>query len=156
MSFRSPLVHRAICLAALALVSQSVTAAEPTQSLAEKRLGIIKGTTPGIVIIDFDKKPATTAPAPASTTATATAGNASSTTATTTTTATTAVTTAVDPKASSAMVADQPIVNRFFSALPPPSGRSLQSARRLDAPDQGIALPTARAASQPQAEPAKR
>lgn len=154
MSSRSNLIHHAVYLAALAVFCQSATAAEPTQSLAEKRLGIIKGTTPGIVIIDFDKKPATTAPAPASTTATATAGNASSTTATTT--ATTAVTTAVDPKASSAIVADQPIVNRLFSALPPPSGRSLQSARRLDAPDQGIALPTARAASQPQAEPAKR
>ncbi len=38
--------------------------------------------------------------------------------------------------------------------LPPPSGRSLQEARRLDAPDQGIRLPTAREAAA--SEPARR
>ncbi len=41
--------------------------------------------------------------------------------------------------------------SRFFSLLPPPSGRSIQSAKRLNAPDQGIAIPTAQSVSEPAA-----
>jgi hypothetical protein len=144
MSSRLTTVYRTFFWSVLALTSHSVLAAEPTQSLAEKRLSIFKGTAPGIVIVDFDKKPRAPASAPnprASGSATATGTTAA---------------TANESAHSGNAVSQQPSESRFLSALPPPSGRSLQSARRLDAPDQGIALPTARSASAPQAEPAKR
>jgi hypothetical protein len=45
--------------------------------------------------------------------------------------------------------AAEPARGGWFSRLPPPSGRPLNAARRLDAPDQGIGLPSdaSRAAS---------
>lgn len=45
--------------------------------------------------------------------------------------------------------AAEPARSGWFNRLPPPSGRPLSAARRLDAPDQGIGLPSAasRAAS---------
>ena len=134
--------HRSLFLVALALSGPSLLAAEPTQSLAEKKLSIFRGTTPGIVIFDFDKAPRGAASAPRNaSTANGTGDGAG---------------TAADAKHPDVTPAEQPSGSGVFSALPPPSGRSLQSARRLDAPDQGIVLPTARSASKPPEEPAKR
>ena len=148
MSSLSTPFHRSLLVVALALSGQSILAAEPTQSLAEKRLSIFRGTTPGIVIFDFDKAPRAAASAPRSASASAANGAGDGTG--------NGAGTATDAKNPDVTAAEQPSGSGFFSALPPPSGRSLQSARRLDAPDQGIVLPTARSASQPPAEPAKR
>jgi len=113
---------RALMGLLLLLVSQAALAAEAKQSLEEIRLGVIKGTTPGIVILDFGS---TKSPAPA---ASASAGVQ-------------AGPVEAAPSASWA--------SRWLSKLPLPSGRSLHDARRLDAPDQGIPVPTAASASQP-------
>ena len=142
MSTRSISVYRSLFLVALALSGQSLPAAEPTQSLAEKRLSIFKGTAPGIVIVDFDKAPRAGASAQRSASTAHGTGDGAGT--------------AADSKNHDTTASEQTSGSRFLSALPPPSGRSLQSARRLDAPDQGIAVPTAHSASQPLAEPPKR
>lgn len=56
------------------------------------------------------------------------------------------------PAASSASAPAAGGQTGFFSRLPPPTGRPLSAARRLDAADQGIRLPTAgTAASAPAA-----
>ncbi len=135
-------LHRSIFLVALALSGPSILAAEPNQSLAEKRLSIFKGTAPGIVIFDFDRAPRATASAPRSASDANGAGVGTSA--------------AANAKSPDDAASEQTTRPRFLSALPAPSGRSLQTARRMDAPDQGIALPTARSASHPQAEPDKR
>lgn len=106
----------------LVLSCQAARSSEAKPTLEEKRLGIIRGTAPGIVIFDF--------------------GSAKK----------------VEPAASSNGSAEaRPTIEaaaptnwrpRWLSALPAPSGRPLQAARRLDAPDQGIPLPTAASASQ--------
>ncbi len=108
-------------LLALMLSSQTIWSSEATPTLQDKRLAVIRGTTPGIVIFDFGVAKQAGSPASAS------AASA-------------------DQPASQAAVAAgwRP---RWLSALPAPSGKSLQEARRLDAPDQGIPLPTAAAAS---------
>ena len=114
-----------VCLLAPLWVGHAAVHAEPNPSLAEKRMGFIKGTTPGIVLFDFESaKPRAAASAPA------------------------------QPQAAVATAQEPAIGNRLLNALPPPSGRSLQSARRLDAPDQGVPLRTSRDVPQPQAEPA--
>lgn len=110
---------------ALVLVSQAAWSTEAKPTLQERRLSVIKGTTPGIVILDL--------------------GSARG----------------AEPAASSGIPAGAPPARdeatptrwlpTWLSALPPPSGRPLQAARRLDAPDQGIPLPTAASASQAQA-----
>ena len=146
MSTRSISVYRSLLLVALALSGQSLLAAEPTQSLAEKRLSIFKGTAPGIVIVDFDKAPRAGASAQRSASTAHGTGDGTGD----------GAGTATDSKNHDATASEQTSGSRFLSALPPPSGRSLQSARRLDAPDQGIAVPTAHSASQPLAEPPKR
>jgi len=113
---------RGLSALGLVLVSQAALAAEAKQSLEERRLGIIKGSTPGIVILDLR---ATKQAEPA---ASASAG----------------------VEAKPAVAAPQGSwASRWLGKLPPPSGRPLNDARRLDAPDQGIPLPTAASASQP-------
>ena len=58
--------------------------------------------------------------------------------------------TSITPDAMPQMAAPQGSwASRWLGKLPPPSGRPLNDARRLDAPDQGIPLPTAASASQP-------
>lgn len=132
MTARITQLLRSAGLFSVLLASQALVFAEPVQTLAEKRLSIIKGTSPGIVLFDFDNAPRAAAPV-----ATSTSGTTGST----------------SPAVSAPAAAPQPTAaSRFFSALPPPSGRSLQSARRLDAPDQGVALPTA--STMPPKEPA--
>lgn len=131
-------IQRYAVLATLALFGPSILAAEPSQSLAEKRLSIFRGTTPGIVIFDFDQAPRGAASAPRNASQAAGTGSAA------------------DAKKPEDAPAEPILGSRFLSTLPAPIGRSLQSARRLDAPDQGIAVPTARSASPPQVEAAKR
>lgn len=85
---------------------------------------------PGRVIFDFGAKPKAVASAPASA---AVAGATSSGvesrgTVATPATPATATATATESKFD------------FLGSLPPPSGRSLNSARRLDAPDQGVVI----------------
>ena len=104
------------------LASPAVLSAEAKQSLEQSRLGVIKGTTPGIVILDLG---ATQRAEPAASASVAMEAKP----------------TEVVPQASWA--------SKWLSRLPPPSGRSLNDARRLDAPDQGIPVPTAASASQP-------
>lgn len=112
------------------------------ESLYEKRLAIIKGTSPGITLIGPASKPtsdaagsnptgpAASAPAPSTSTAAQTAPS--------------------EP--------EEPGKSWLQRLNAPPSGKSLAEAKRLDAPDQGIRIPTARtAASQPaDGGPAKR
>ena len=124
-STRFNALRRSLACVALLLASQAVVSAEPAQSLAEKRLSIFKGVSPGIVIIDFGPKPRTAASAPAS------AAEAS------------------EAKSVDAAAVQPSSASRFLSDLPPPSGRSLQSTRRFDAPGQGIVVPTASTAPKP-------
>ncbi|HVK31090.1 MAG TPA: hypothetical protein VM845_01130 [Burkholderiaceae bacterium] len=118
-------------LAALSLLTLGATAQEAPRSLNDARQNLRSGSTPGIVIWEPAKtaaQPAVPASAPA---AAGTAGpgmNAAK---------------AEPPGSGSAL-------GRMFSTLrehSPPSGRSLGSAKKLDAPAQGIPLPTAPAAS---------
>lgn len=54
------------------------------------------------------------------------------------------------PRAAASAASSPPVAaptGGLFSRLPPPSGRPLSSARRLDAADQGIRLPSAGAAA---------
>jgi len=102
-------------------------------SLAERRLAIQKGTTPGKVVLE--------APKPLERSASS-ASSASVSSA------------PVEPgKASTPQNTKKP---GFFGSLPAPSGRPLNEARKLNAPDQGIQIkgPPSAASSAPVA-PAK-
>ncbi len=102
-------------------------------TLAERRLAITKGTAPGKVLLELKRsEPAADAASAAASAALPTA----------------AAPAPGKPATAPAAGAGAPRRSGgLFSALPPPSGRPLQAARKLDAPDQGIALPTARPAS---------
>lgn len=118
MSFHTYRTLQSLCLFAVMLASQSIVSAqEPSQSLQERRLGIINGTAPGIVIY---KPQQSAAPAPTSSQS------------------------AAVTKPSADSVPQAPSQSGFLSTLPPPSGRSLSSANRLGAVDGGIVLPTAK------------
>lgn len=107
---------------ALALTSLSAHADEPSPSLYEKRLGIIKGTSKGIVVWGSDSaQPATAGTANAANAGTS--GNKS------------ALASPDAPQQS----ADKPAI---LNTVAPPSGRSLNDARRLGAVGGGITLPT--------------
>lgn len=128
MAANRPDALHALCMLALACASQSAMSSGDKQSLQERRLGVIKGTTPGILILDLGSAKAA---APAVAASAAVEGR----------------------PAEAASQADwRP---KWLSNLPPPSGRSLNAARRLDAPDQGIPVPTAASASQPAQGPSK-
>jgi len=132
MSFRASRLLAGLCLLAPSLASlSSASAQEPAPSLYERRLGIIKGTAKGIVLFGPSKseQPAPTVPSERK----IETGNSEK------------------PFAAAPQAPAQP---GLLSALPPPSGRSLAAARLIGAVDGGIAVSTARAASQPQAEPA--
>lgn len=122
-SHRFPLL--AIGSIAMLVLAAADVAAQGT--LAERRLALTKGTAPGKVLLELKRAEtvadAASAPASAAASAPARANGAAAPTAT-----------------------EPPRRGGLFSALPAPSGRPLQAARRLDAPDQGIALPTARPA----------
>lgn len=157
--FQQNLIRFYVLAGGLALCSSAF--AQTSESLAERRLGIIKRTSPGIVLLDLpgEKRPVTAAPAPTnspspSSSAGTSSGASSGATAGPTSTNAPASTTAATPTKAAEAAAPQPaVLNRIFSALPAPSGRSLQDARRLDAPDQGVPLPFARPTPLPAAEP---
>lgn len=135
------------------------------ESLAERRLSIIKRSSAGIVLLDLpsESRPAAQAPGTASaaalaspTTAVTTDAAASpkpSTAATGAVTTSTASASAASAKPAEAAAPQPAVLNRFFSTMPPASGRSLQDARRLDAPDQGVTLPFTRSTPAPAVEP---
>ena len=164
----SPLIQRTslwLCVLAGGMAAVSAASAEPSQSLAERRLSIIKRTSTGIVLIDLpgEQRPSAAAPAPVvsgtSTTASASASSSPSPSPGATANAASGVpsnsapASAAQTKPADAAAPQPAVLNRFFSSMPAPSGRSLQDARRLDAPDQGIALPFGRPAPLPAAEP---
>ena len=152
-----------LCVLAGGMAAVSAASAEPSQSLAERRLSIIKRTSTGIVLIDLpgEQRPSAAAPAPVvsgtSTTASASASSSPSPGATANAASgvpsNSAPASAAQTKPADAAAPQPAVLNRFFSSMPAPSGRSLQDARRLDAPDQGIALPFGRPAPLPAAEP---
>ncbi|MES2959249.1 MAG: hypothetical protein V4792_13750 [Pseudomonadota bacterium] len=101
-------------------------------SLNDARMGVIKGTAPGIVIFDFARRPQ--APSAAASAASA-AGGANPAT-------------AQKRDAADARPASEGL-GSMLKWGEPPSGRPLNAARRLDSPSLGIPLPTGGAASQP-------
>lgn len=127
MSFHTFRTLQSLCLFAVILASHAfVSAAEPSPSLYESRLGIIKGTSPGIVIYKFQQS-AASAPSSAKS--------------------------EVEAKPSAESTPQASAKSASWSTLQPPSGRSLSAANRLGAVDGGIQVPTARAASESQAAP---
>lgn len=127
MSFHTFRTLQSLGLFAVLLASHSIVSAqEPSQSLQERRLGILKGTATGIVIYNFQPSTAsvpTSVPSDAAT------------------------------KPSAEQATQAPSKSGFLSTLQPPSGRSLSNANRLGAVDGGIPLPTARTASESPAAP---
>jgi len=125
-----------ILAAGTTLAAHMPVRAEPGTSLYDSRLGITKGTSPGIVII-----PARNPQTPAAAASSASAPGAA--------------TQATGPKAGApaAAAGSAPVAEGAGAPLKwgdPPSGQALNEAKRLDSPTQGIALPTAgSAASQP-------
>ncbi len=114
-------MHTRTLLALIAALTMALPLTASAQgSLADKRLAVTKGTTPGKVLIE----------APAATDA-ASAPRAA------------------PGAAPAASTADRtpPARAGLFSRVPPPSGRPLSDARRLDAPDQGIVVKSAPAAA---------
>ncbi len=131
---RSHGLDAAAWLMLLALGLGSATGALAQGSLAERRLAITKGTAPGKLLIEAPGVAASaTASAPASGAA---AGSATS-----------PMPTSAAAAASGAAAPARR--TGWFSALPPPSGRPMQAARRADAPDQGIVIKSAQPASAP-------
>lgn len=133
MSFHAFRTIQPLCLFAVLLASQSsVFAQEPSQSLYERRMGLIKGTSPGIVIYDPEKSqpPATPAtPATTGTPATPAPSSAKSET---------------DSKSADPAVSQAPAKPGALSMRQLPSGRSLRDASHLGAVDGGIPVPTGR------------
>lgn len=86
-------------------------------SLGERRLAITHGTSTGTPVLVLPARAAASAPATA----------------------------ASAPAPATATAA--PARTGLFSRLPPPSGRPLSAAQRLDAPDQGIVIKPAAPAS---------
>lgn len=133
-----------ILAAGSALAAHTTTVrAEPGSSLQERRLAILNGTAPGIVIIGGGRQSKAAAAADAA----ASAGGA-------------AAPAAVREGGLAARAAETPGPAQPAAPPPwaePPSGKPLNDARRLDSPTQGISLPVASSAASQAAgkEPAK-
>jgi hypothetical protein len=127
----------ALPLAVIALAGPARGAdPEPNKSLGAARLGIIKGTSPGIEIIPAGKK--AQAPAPAASAASAAASPAVASSATAGTAK--SPSTAAAPATTKPLEAVREAAAARFSE--PVSGDSLGSAKRLTSPALGIPLPT--------------
>jgi hypothetical protein len=115
----------ALVVAALVLAIPA-TAAEAQKSLAERRLEVIKGTNEGRKILDLgsarSNDSAASAPSPQKSGSSAPAPS---------------INESKTEKKSS-----------LFGKLPPPSGKSIATARRTEGPGIGIAVPSTAAASQ--------
>jgi len=105
-------------------VHTTAVQADPGSSLQERRLAILNGTAPGIVIIR------STAKVPAAAASAASAGGGAGQ--------------AAGP-AGHATARGADAAPLFLAE--PPSGKPLNDARRLDSPTQGIALPVASSAA---------
>jgi len=138
MFFHSFRALQLLSLVALVLGGQSVGfAQERSQSLYEKRLSIIRGTSPGTVIYGGEKSPApASGPAPAPVAAASANSKAQA-----------------ESKPTAELVPEVSSKAGFLTAIQPPSGRSMNTARRLGTGDEGIRVPTARTASQPAENP---
>ena len=114
-------------------VAQEAPAKSPMASLTQ--------APPGRVIFDFGNKPKASVVVPASSTAVAADGSPASakTAAATALSVPSAKQSSSKPSDGLAAPAEESKFN-FFGNLPPPSGRPLNDARRLDAPDQGIVI----------------
>lgn len=143
MFFRSFRVPPLLWLTALTLGGQSVGLAEERpQSLYEKRLSIIRGTSPGIVIYGAEKPAApVSAPVPVSAPAPVAVASAPK-----------ALKAESKPVAES--VPQVPSLSERLSTLPRLSGRSMHTARSLGTGEEGIKIPTAPTVPRPTAEPA--
>lgn len=124
-SFRNhpmkPVLLLLAAAASLATLAHAQTPAEAPRSLNQARSEVNHGTSPGIVI--FKSKAKADGSASAASAASAAAVGAQ---------------------------APAPVGNRIVERLnlgEPPSGRPLTGAKRLNAPDQGIPLPTAATAA---------
>jgi hypothetical protein len=130
MSFHTFRTIQSLCLFAVLLASQStVSAQESSQSLYERRLGIFKGTSTGIVLYNFEKSQQSAASAPVG------------------------ANSAADTKPSAVSASQAPSKAVVSSTLQPPSGRSMREASQLGAEDGGITLPTASTPSRFQGGP---
>ena len=126
-----------ILVAAATFVAHISVWAQASGSLYDSRQGVIKGTSPGIVVIPARNSPTAASAAAPSASA---AGPA---------------TQPAGPKASAPAPASASAPKAESAAAPlkwgePPSGQPLSAARRLDSPTVGIPIPfTQGAASQP-------
>ncbi len=109
-----------VLVAGSALAAHMLVRAESGGSLYDSRLGVIKGTSPGIVVIGPGRN--SQAPAVAASSASASA-------------------------AGSTPLAER--TGALLKWGEPPSGQALNAAKRLDSPAQGITLPSSGSASQP-------
>lgn len=122
-------------VATLASLAWQAAPAQASPSLAEARLGAIKGTSPGITLIGRNPTPeasGSAASAPAGGTKAPAQRLVQGATATDTGTPT-------SPGTGSGWGA-------LLRSLPAPQGDALSSAKRLDSPSLGIALPSAASA----------
>lgn len=136
MSRHVPLLGRT-AVAILAAVAWQSASAQASPSLGEARLGVIKGTSPGITLVG--RNPAS-APQASESGASAPAGAAKTPTQRQAQTAMSSdAGTATSPQTGSGWGA-------LLRSLPPPQGDGMSSAKRLESPSLGIALPTAASA----------
>jgi hypothetical protein len=113
------------CAAIAAAALLTALGASAQEAPTKAPMAKLMQAPPGRVIFEFNAKPKAAASAPASAVtpgSTTGAGTAQ------------AQTPAVAPAAAEEAKFD------FLGSLPPPSGRPLNSARRLDAPDQGVVI----------------
>jgi hypothetical protein len=117
-------------LSLLTACAQGPAGPAGSESLQDRRQAISQGTAPGIVFFTpGNRTGAASAPSGPGAQAPA-AGHA-------------APVQARPP----AVAAGTPPSTGFFGSLPPPSGRPINDAKKLNAPDQGIPVPTAGSAS---------
>jgi hypothetical protein len=119
----------------LALMLVAGCGTQQGESLSDRRKALNDGSAPGIVLIPARAKDAGTSPAPA--------------TPSDKPAASVAPVPAAAAKGTAGASAESRPSRGLFDNLPPPSGRSMNSAKDLKAPDLGIALPSNKAASQP-------
>ena len=130
----SPAKLRAVRCAAMAAAAVLVAPGAGAQDTPSKApMAKLMQAPPGRVIFEFGSKPKAAASAPAPV---AKAGEASTTAAT----GPAGSTSGVQPRPASTSAPAEEAKFDFLGSLPPPSGRSLNAARRLDAPDQGIVI----------------
>jgi hypothetical protein len=122
----------ALALLALAACAQTGGSPAPREGSTDPRQAVVRGTTEGITIVPASRTslapgstPATTSPSPPGSASGATPSGAPS------------------PEAAASGPAARSGLAGLIQRLPPPTGRPLTEQKKLDAPDQGIPVPTA-------------